>query len=565
MGRRPFAFPKTKTMSRLGINLDRPVDFSPACPTIDAVKTARPFGSYANPADGKAPVDFDGWPKGDFGCVVHADVDNVTGTYKLSYSGTGMPSALWGARIANIKKTGSIETADDAVTADLIATGDTFGFRVSGAKNVHNVKLFRPGYTSDAGVFTRDFVASKSPFGIIRLMNWTRTNDTTVKKWEARAKVTDAQWSHPAKGAPWEPWLDYARALSKDLWLCLPHLADESYIDSLAKLCAERIGPAANVYLEDSNEIWNTQFIQGQALPGMAAAAGMARMPFHALRTIKAGEIFRRHLPAARVRPVLAMQFSNYGEAAIATAWVKKTYPNGSGLHAIAIAPYYANPGTPTATTPQPYADHMLTTAKRWQAGQGDAIATINKFAALAKSIGGKLVGYEGGPDLAPGGDAAQVAARAASQSLPGAGESLGIYLDTVFARGFDEFLIYKDFSPWNKSGYFGLSNQPGKFDGVKYKAAIAAAAKYPRGVVAPAPVPIPTPTPIVAPPLVVAPPPVVVPTPAPPSTITLEAAFKAGAPVATPKDGFLELRWHRPHPAPDVVMEIRGNAATGK
>jgi hypothetical protein len=52
-------------------------------------------------------------------------------------------------------------------------------------------------------------------------------------------------------------------------------------------------------------------------------------------------------------------------------------------------------------------------------------------------------------------------------------------YLDWWFTSGGDEFFYYKDFSPYSRSGYFGLSNVPGKIDTPKYQAAIEAAKKH--------------------------------------------------------------------------------------
>jgi hypothetical protein len=54
--------PAAQRRSLVGVNTDRLEYYSPACPTIDAIKTSQKFGSPRNPGDGTAAVDEDGWP-----------------------------------------------------------------------------------------------------------------------------------------------------------------------------------------------------------------------------------------------------------------------------------------------------------------------------------------------------------------------------------------------------------------------------------------------------------------------------------------------------------------------
>ena len=140
--------------SLLGVNTDRLVNYSPACPTIDAIKTSQRFGSARNPGDGRVALDENGWPTDDFGVVVHADVPGVEGVYKLSCEGRARVSGIWGRTLVrNVTFDGKLTTADVEYKG-----GGAFALTFSGTSGgVRNLKLLRPGYTSDR------YIASGSP------------------------------------------------------------------------------------------------------------------------------------------------------------------------------------------------------------------------------------------------------------------------------------------------------------------------------------------------------------------------------------------------------------------
>lgn len=47
-----------------------------------------------------------------------------------------------------------------------------------------------------------------------------------------------------------------------DAWVCVPHLADENYIRSMAQLFRANLDPDLKIYVEYSNETWNWIFQQ---------------------------------------------------------------------------------------------------------------------------------------------------------------------------------------------------------------------------------------------------------------------------------------------------------------
>lgn len=490
-----------KPRSLLGVNTDRLVNYSPACPTIDAIKTSQRFGSPRDPQDGKVQLDADGWPTADFGVLVHNDVPGVTGAYKLSCDGKANVSGLWGKTVVtNVDFDGKRTTADVEYRG-----GGPMAITLTGTANgVRNLKLLRPGYTSDEQVFTDDYLKSKEPFGAVRLMNWTLTNDSKVSRWDDRCKPTDAQWS--IKGGPWEPWLDYAAKHHKDLWLCVPHQADDDYVRKLAELCKARLGDApVHLFLEHTNEYWNRQFKQAKWIEEKAkqvagewkldeprAGSDDLRHRYHAKRTLDIGRIFREVVGEddLRIRPVLTGQLAVPDATVKAVEWIEHHHgPAKKHLYGVAPAMYFGNNGDKVASleaSAQALAEHLQSSAGNWSKPGSKTGAAYRKFHELAKRKSIRTIAYEGGADLgqAPGKIKKEdlkrfIAARAQCQAHPATGEALKRHFDWWFANGGQEYFYYKDFSIYNKSGYYGLSNDPTRIDTPKYKAAIAAAKKH--------------------------------------------------------------------------------------
>lgn len=485
--------------SLIGVNTARLSPEGPAAPTIDAMKTAGGFGSVPDPADRKAPLDAEGWPTGDFSVLVIDKVAGTAGTYKLSCQGRATVTAHpWSGRPATgAVRVRNLQFADGLTTADVEYRGGASNLlalkftRTDGG--VRDLQLLRPGYASDQPVFTDVYLKSKAPFGAVRLMDWTRTNSTTVVSWADRCKPADPQWSDAKKGGPWEPWFDWAKANGKDLWLCVPHAADDDYVAQLAKLCKERIGEApVNLYLEDSNEYWNRQFPQHRWIEERAKALGLTGPRYHARRTIEIGQAFRAEFGAAdpRVRPVLTGQLANPRATEDALEWAAEQYGDPkAALYAVASAPYYGD-GYGAAkdldATAEQLGDHLLLAVRvRWDLSN-KTTQSVKHFHATAARYGVKSLAYECGPDLGhpPGRIPAEAmkrweAARAAAQRLPQAGQSVAAFYDWWFEMGGAEAFHFNDFSRFSRSGMFGLTDRPDELAVPKFEGAAAAAAKY--------------------------------------------------------------------------------------
>ena len=80
------------------------------------------------------------------------------------------------------------------------------------------------------------------PFGTIRFMDWGATNGNPLQKWSERPTLDDARWSGD-KGVPIEAMIDLCNQTRSNLWMTLPHLADDDYIKRAAESVKTRLAP----------------------------------------------------------------------------------------------------------------------------------------------------------------------------------------------------------------------------------------------------------------------------------------------------------------------------------
>lgn len=124
------------------------------------------------------------------------------------------------------------------------------------------IRLIRPGYTAedaDRQVFTTEYIAllARLNTGVVRSMDWQRTNGSEIVGWDTRGKVTDALWGVKGRGGPIEPVVTLCNTIDADLWFCVPHKADDDYCYRAARLVRDTLAPASRAYVEYSNEAWN--------------------------------------------------------------------------------------------------------------------------------------------------------------------------------------------------------------------------------------------------------------------------------------------------------------------
>lgn len=95
---------------------------------------------------------------------------------------------------------------------------------------------------------------------VLRFMDWQGTNNSTQREWSDRPRPSSFTYS---RGAPVEIMVALTNAVGADPWFCIPHLADDDYINRFASAVLAGLNANLTAQYEYSNEVWN--FIFGQA------------------------------------------------------------------------------------------------------------------------------------------------------------------------------------------------------------------------------------------------------------------------------------------------------------
>lgn len=109
--------------------------------------------------------------------------------------------------------------------------------------------------------FYSEFLNKIEPFSVLRFMDWGHTNNNPNVNWSDRLTPTHVTYGGE-KGVPYEIMIQLANQTQKDVWICVPHAANNNYITEMATLFKEGLDPNLTVYLEYSNEVWNWIFDQ---------------------------------------------------------------------------------------------------------------------------------------------------------------------------------------------------------------------------------------------------------------------------------------------------------------
>jgi hypothetical protein len=145
-----------------------------------------------------------------------------------------------------------------------------------------------------------------------------------------------------------------ANAVSADAWMNVPIMADDNYIRQMATLVQSQLGASQRVYVELSNEVWNSSFSQSK----YAASHGQALWPtqpsgregyeynraWYGMRTAQMCDIWRsvwRSDP--RLTCVLGAQAAWSASATAALKcqyWTEGAPCSGHAIDAVAVAPY---------------------------------------------------------------------------------------------------------------------------------------------------------------------------------------------------------------------------------
>ncbi|MCB0653888.1 MAG: hypothetical protein KDC85_21605 [Saprospiraceae bacterium] len=448
-------------------------------------------------------VDEQGWPNVDAQYIVDfrpvaewsGSIDDpevyrldVSGTWKCSFRGEGQVSGLVGGAVQNLQYDGNTNTT----TFDFVVSAQSNGLMLINFSNTRKTpndplnsgftdfKMLRPGYNDDSALFHTPLLnmLDSIHFTTIRYMVFLGTNGRDpdfpgLTEWADRKLPTDAsQASIPTigknGGACWEHVIDLANRTKTDAWINVPISASSDYVTQLATLLKNDLDADLNIYVESSNEVWNTApgFSQSQYNQAQAAGLGIGEQENHARRTVELAQIFETVFGAGslnnRIRVVLC------SHQPMLKWWVEPMLQYVSThfgapsdfIYAIGCQSYFSggqNVGDGVGQIIENCLNSISGQINDTGINEAGRMQWIEK--ASQWNLSGGYVSYEGGPDHG-GGSTANITNRILAERSEGMCEALRYNYDDAFLQlGGTLAMQFTLTSSYNRYGCWGLTD----------------------------------------------------------------------------------------------------------
>ena len=334
------------------------------------------------------------------------------GTYQILSEGTGSIQLEWdsGNRTFTSPCNNSFNVTPTNQGIHMIIT--------SSAVNdpVRNIRIIMPGFVNNylSDPFYPPFINyldSANVFSGIRFMDLMKTNFSPVSGWNDRtsknyySQTTD-------HGIAYEYMIDLCNQLNKDMWVCIPHKADDNFIQQFATLLRDNLETDRKIYIEYTNETWNSVFSQTKYCNEQGALLGYSGQPweqgwkFYAKRTADCHRIFESVFGVNNnrlIKAVASQAANSWLGNQIMSYYNNATYnPSGTKANALAIAPYFGgniadsigNAGAiNTITIPQ-----ILNSAHASVYSQ--TLSYVKSYKTVTDKLNMDLIAYEGGQHM---------------------------------------------------------------------------------------------------------------------------------------------------------------------
>jgi hypothetical protein len=428
-----------------------------------------------------------------------------SGRYVVLYEGSGSLEFELGAqRVQSLSTSGreiiDIDISNGPVLLRIASTDPS-----NTGNYIRNIRVVPIDQESlaDSQLFADHFLGQIQPYQVLRFMDWMRTNNSTQSTWGSRALPTDARYS-TEKGVPVEIMIELANTTSKSPWFNIPHQASDDFIQQFALLTKDSLASNLKVYVEYSNEIWNSLFQQGsfveqrgqQEWPASGESGFTKRINYYGKRSAEVCRIWKEAFAQdpARIVCVVASQAANSwtaDEALRCPLWTGGPCV-ASGVSALAIAPYFGDylGQEDTASEISSWSGSLQTRLSRLfkELQNGSQVSSGPNRGALAQSLqwvsenlsvanthSVELITYEGGQHLVGVGSAQNDSSLTdlftAANRDPRMYDLYQTYLSGWKARGGGLFMHFSDIGSYSRFGSWGALETPGQLSSPKYDA----------------------------------------------------------------------------------------------
>jgi hypothetical protein len=470
----------------IGINLSYVADYSTELVFTDAFKQCREW--ISSNADNTGPWDTEvKIPLGPSGYPLEIPYRNginppqkvktlliwdlfeatPRGKFRLIVKGSGQVQLNFGARGTFNCPVDTLVDVTGAVSIEIT--------RSDKGSPINDIKFILPGYVNNFATqtFTRELLHFVKDFQVIRFMDFTNTNGSPIKTWAER---TPANYYTQAKfgGAAWEYVVQLANETRKDIWINIPHKADDAYITNLANLLKQSLHPNARIYLEYSNEIWNSFFSQHQDCAEMAQMIGISGQPwerawkFTAKRSADVFHLFEKAFGGTQrlVRIIPSQAANSWLTEELITFFNNPLFnPNRVKADAVAIAPYFGNEVADDLVAKGLVASVTVSQIlQELKKSMADSKAWMEENKRVADKYQLKLISYEGGQHLvATGGNTniEQLTKKLIDTNRDTAMQQLYCtYMDDWYKAGGELFCHFSSVQGYSEYGSWGIMEQ---------------------------------------------------------------------------------------------------------
>jgi len=297
-------------------------------------------------------------------------------------------------------------------------------------------------------IFNPDYLSFLREFKVVRMMNLMESSHgrsscainneidkDCVKEpvaWNDRAKLSDSVWGGSGRtphtkrnGVPVEVIVALANTLQRDMWVNMPHYADDEYIKAFAEYVASNLDQALKTYVELSNETWNPGFLGHFYVEQQGIDAGLntvpeefegfrdeeyfARLRFYSQRSVEIFNLWKDKFNGSTDRLIRVLG-TNQGDKILSEQMIK--HVGAENVDAIAMAPYFF--GCPQKTgscsnAPKSFEDAITVDdvfdiidqdVSEDPSALSGTIKKIELQADITKKYNLQLITYEGGQHL---------------------------------------------------------------------------------------------------------------------------------------------------------------------
>lgn len=195
---------------------------------------------------------------------------SVTSTWKLSdHFPTGRYVVLYDGE-GRIKLTGDLRMGFQRLghlEFDLLSPKRNLRLQITqtdpkkNGEYIRNIRIVPKRNEQDyqSHVFNPDYLARVNPMHVMRFMPWTNPRSNEAVEWNDRVGIGAAHYTGK-QGVPVERMVDMANAINAAPWLSIPYMANDDYMREYARMVKKRLRKNQKIYVEYSNEVWNSIF-----------------------------------------------------------------------------------------------------------------------------------------------------------------------------------------------------------------------------------------------------------------------------------------------------------------